>query len=122
MSDEFDDNHHHQVQCHEICSVGDRDGPTCQEEAVTGIIKGFDEKPEDTAANETPTERPAFKDWMNCHGAARSTILLDMEPMIQVQYTVFDYVNPERGKLASPTKPTLKLDISEILEELWSIK
>ena len=53
-----------------------------------GIIKGYDDKPEEPAANATTTEKAAFKDWMNRHGVARSTILLGMEPMIQSEYTV----------------------------------
>ena len=32
------------------------------------IIKGYDDKPEEPPANETATEKAAFKDWMNRHG------------------------------------------------------
>jgi len=50
---------------------------------VYGIIKGYNDKPEEPAANATAPEKAAFKDWMNCHGVARSTIVLGMEPRIQ---------------------------------------
>jgi len=38
---------------------------------VYGIMKGYDDKPEEPAANATATEKAAFKDWMNRHGVAR---------------------------------------------------
>jgi len=89
---------------------------------VYGIIKGHDDKPEEPAANATATEKAAFKDWMNCHGVARSSILLGMEPKIQVEYTVVDDVKTLWEKLASAYKSKLKLTIFEIREDLWSIK
>jgi len=55
---------------------------------VYGIIKGYDDKPEEAAATATATEMAAFKDWMHHHGVARSTILLGMEPRIQAEYRV----------------------------------
>jgi len=49
-----------------------------EQKQMYGIIGGYDDKPEEPAANATATEKAAFKDWMNRHGAARSTILLGM--------------------------------------------
>jgi len=49
-----------------------------EQKQVYGIIKGYDDKPEEPAANATPTEKAAFKDWINPHGVARSTIVLGM--------------------------------------------
>jgi len=93
-----------------------------EQKQVYGIIKGYDDKPEEPAANATATEKAAFKDWMNRHGVARSTILLGMEPRIQPEYTVVDDVKTLWEKLASANKSKLKLNISEIREDLWSIK
>jgi hypothetical protein len=41
---------------------------------LNGIIKGYDDKPEEPAANATTTEKAAFKDWMNCNGVGRSVV------------------------------------------------
>jgi len=54
-----------------------------EQKQVYGIIKGYEDKPEEPAADATTTEMAAFKDWMNHHGVARSTILLGMKPRIQ---------------------------------------
>jgi len=93
-----------------------------EQKQVYSIIKGYDNKPEEPAANVTATERAAFKDWMNLHGVARSTILLGMEPRIQADYTVVDDAKTLWEKLASAYKSKLKLNIFEICEDLWSIK
>jgi len=93
-----------------------------EQKQVYGIIKGYDEKPEEPAANATATEKAAFKDWMNRHGVARSTILLGMEPRIQAEYTVVDDAKTLWEKLASAYKSKLKFNIFEIREDLWSIK
>ena len=93
-----------------------------EQKQVYGIIKGYDNKPEEPAANMTATEKAAFKDWMNRHGVARSTILLGMEPRIQAEYTVVDDAKTLWEKLASAYKSKLKLNIFEIREDLWSIK
>ena len=87
-----------------------------------GIIKGFDDKPEEPAANATATEKSAFKDWENRHGVARSTILLGMERMIQAESTVVDDAKTLWEKLASAYKSKLKLNMFDIMEDLWSIK
>jgi hypothetical protein len=58
-----------------------------------GIIKGYDDKPEEPAPNATATEMAAFKDCMHRHGVARLTILLGMEPRIPAEYTFVD--NPK---------------------------
>jgi hypothetical protein len=38
---------------------------------VYGIIKGYDNKPEEPAANATATGKAAFQDWNNHHSVAR---------------------------------------------------
>jgi hypothetical protein len=93
-----------------------------EQKQVYGIIKGYDDKPEEPAANATPTEKAAFKDWMNRHGVPRSTILLGMEPRIQAEYKVVEDAKTLWEKLASAYKSKLKLNIFESREDLWSIK
>jgi hypothetical protein len=63
-----------------------------EQKQLFGIIEGYDDKPEEAAANETAAEKAAFKDWMNRHAVAGSTLLLGIEPRIQVEYTVIDEV------------------------------
>jgi hypothetical protein len=72
-----------------------------EQKQVYSIIKGYDDKPEEPAANATAREKAAFKDWMNCNGVARSTILHGMEPRIQAEYTVVDNAKMLWEKLAS---------------------
>jgi len=93
-----------------------------EQKQVYGIIKGYDDKPEEPAANATATEKAAFKDWMNRHGVARLTILLGMEPRIQGEYTGVYDAKTLWEKLASAYKSQMKLNIFEIREDLWSIK
>jgi len=93
-----------------------------EQKQVYGIIKGYNDKPEEPAAKATAIEKAAFKNWMNHHGVARSTILLGMEPRIQAEYMVVDDVKTLWEKLASAYKSKLKLNIFEIREDLWSIK
>ena len=93
-----------------------------EQKQVYGIIKGYDDKPEEPAANATATEKAAFKDWMNRHGVARSTILLGMERSIQAEYTVIHDAKTLHEKVASAYKSKLKLNIFEIRIDLWSIK
>jgi len=93
-----------------------------EQKHVYGIINRHDDKPEEPAANATATENAAFKDWMNLHGVARSTIQLSMEPRIQAEYTVIDDAKMLWENRASAYKSKLKLNIFEIREELWSIK
>jgi len=93
-----------------------------EQKQVYGIIKGYNDKLEEPAANATATEKAAFKDWMNRHGVAKSTILLGMEPRIQAEYTVIDDAKMLWEKLPSAYKSKLKLNIFEIREDLWSIK
>jgi len=68
---------------------------------VYGIIKGFNDKLEKPAANATAIENAALKDRMNHHGVGRSTILLGIEPRIQVKYRVVDDAKRLWEKLAS---------------------
>jgi hypothetical protein len=89
---------------------------------VYGIIKEYDDKPEEPAANTTATEKAAIKDWMNRHSVARWIILLGMESRIQAEYTGVDDAKTLWEKLASAYKSKLKLNIFEIREDLWSIK
>jgi hypothetical protein len=42
-----------------------------EQKQVYGIIKGYDDKPEEPAANATATEKAACTDWMNRHDVAR---------------------------------------------------
>jgi len=93
-----------------------------EQKQVYGIIKGYNDKPEEPAANATATEKAASKDWMNHHGVARWTILLGREPRIQAEYTVVDDVKTLCQKLASAYKSKLKLNIFEIREVLGSIR
>jgi hypothetical protein len=59
---------------------------------------------------------------MNCHGVARSTILVGMQPRIQAEYMVIEDAKTLWEKLASAYKSKLKLNIFEIMEDRWSIK
>jgi len=93
-----------------------------EQKQVYGIIRGYDDKPEELAAKVTATEKAPFKDWMNRHGVARLTILLGMEPRIQAEYIVVDDTMTHRKKLGSPYKSMRKLNIFEIREDLRSIK
>jgi hypothetical protein len=92
-----------------------------EQKQVYGIIKGYDHKPEEPAANATGTEKAAFTDLMNRHGVARSTILLGIKPRIEVKYTVVDDVKTLWDKLSSAYKSKLKLSIFEIREDIWSM-
>jgi len=93
-----------------------------EQKQVYGIIKGYDDKPEEPVANATATEKAAFKDWMNSHGVARSTILLGMELRIQAEYTVVDDAKMLWENLASAYKSKLKVNIFDIREDLSTIK
>jgi len=93
-----------------------------EQNQVHGIITGSEDKPEEPAANATATEKAAFKDWLNRHGVARSTLLLGMKPRIQAEYMVVHDVKTLWENLASAYKSKLKLNIFEIGEHLWSIK
>jgi hypothetical protein len=92
-----------------------------QQKQVYGIITGYDDKPEEPAGNANATEKAAFKDWMNCHGVARSTILLGMEPRIQAEYRVIEDTKTLWDQLASAYKSKQKLKIFEIKEDLRRI-
>jgi hypothetical protein len=47
-----------------------------EQKQAYGIIKGYNDKPEEPAADATATEITAFKDRMNHRGVFRSTVLL----------------------------------------------
>jgi len=93
-----------------------------EQKQVYGISKGYDDKPEEPAAITTATEKASFKDWMNRHGVARSTILLGMEPRIEAEYTVVEDAKTLWEMLESAYKSKLKLNIFESREDLWSLK
>jgi len=88
---------------------------------VYRIIKGYDDTLGEPAAIMTTTDKAALKSWMNCHGVARSTILLGMEPSIEAEYMVIDDVKTLWEKLASAYHSMFKLNIFEIREDLWSM-
>jgi hypothetical protein len=92
-----------------------------EQKQVYGIINGYNDKREEPAANATTTETAAYKDWMNRHGVARSTILLGMGQRMQAEYTVFEDAKTLWEMLASAYKSRLKFNIFEIREDLWSI-
>jgi len=71
-----------------------------EQKQMYGIIKGYDDKPEEPAANATATEKATFIDLMNRHGVARSSILLRMELRIQAEYTVVEDAKNLWEKLA----------------------
>jgi len=64
--------------------------PLLERKQLNGIIKGYDNKPEESAEIMTATEMAASKDWMNCSCVTRSTTLLHMQPTIEIEYTVID--------------------------------
>jgi hypothetical protein len=72
-----------------------------EQKQVYGIMKGYDDKPEEPAATATATEKAALTDWMNRHGVTRLTILLGMEPRIHAEYTVVDNAKTLWETLAS---------------------
>jgi hypothetical protein len=122
VQDEFDDDHNHQVQCHELCTMCNRDCTTSRAEESVWYHQVYDDKPEQPAANATGTEQAAFKDWMNRHGVARLTIRLGTVPRIQAEYMVVNDAKTLWEKLASAYKSKQKLNIFNIREDLWSIK
>jgi len=93
-----------------------------KQKQVYGIIKGYDDKQVEPAANVTSTEKAALKDWMNPHGVARSSILLSMERRIQAEYMVVNDAKRLWEMLASVYKSQLRFNIFEIRADLGSIK
>jgi hypothetical protein len=61
-----------------------------KQKQVYRIIQEYDGKPEKLVANTTAIEKAAFKEWLNHHGVARSTILLGMEPRIHGEFIVIE--------------------------------
>jgi len=89
---------------------------------VYSAIEGCDNKLAEPAVNLTTIVKAAFKDGMKCDGVARSTILLGMEPRIQLEYMVVENAKTRWEKLTSASKSKLKLNIFDIREDLWSLK
>jgi len=86
------------------------------------VVSACYDKPEELAATMTAIEMASFNDCMNHQGVARSTILLGMEPTIEVEYTVVNDGKVHWTMLASDCKGKLKLIIFEIREDIWCIK
>jgi hypothetical protein len=82
-----------------------------------GIIKKYNDKPDEPAVNATSAEKAAFKGWMTPNGVARSTIRLGREPRIYAEYMVIENSKTLREKLASAYRAKLKLNIIEIRED-----
>jgi hypothetical protein len=93
-----------------------------EQKQLCGIIKEYDDKPEESARNATATENAAFDDWINCEAVARSTIIQWRELMIHREYKVFKNAKMLWEMLASAYKSQLKLNIFQISEDLCSIK
>lgn len=87
-----------------------------------GIIKRFDDKPQEPAANAAATKKATPKDRTNRNRVPKSTMLLAMQLGIQAEYTVVDDAKTDWDKLASAYNSKLKLNIIEIREVLYSIK
>jgi len=58
--------------------------PLLEKKTVYGIMKGYNDKLEKPAANVTAPEDDSFTDWMNRPGVARSSIVLGIEPRMDV--------------------------------------
>jgi len=121
MCVEFDDDHNHQVEWYDLCIMGNRDVPTSRVEASVWYIKSYDDKPEEPAANKMATDKSAFKDWMNSHCVAWSTIQLCMELGFHADYMVADDANTLWEPPASVYQSEGKLNICKIIEDHWSI-
>jgi len=74
-----------------------------KQKQMYGIIKEYDDKPEEPAAHAPGTEKAAFKDWTNCRGVARSTISLGMAARIQAEYMPVENEKIFSAKLVSAT-------------------
>jgi hypothetical protein len=59
---------------------------------------------------------------MNHHGVATSNIILEKEMRNQAEYMVLMDANRHLERLTSAYKPKLKLNIFEIIGDMWSIK
>jgi len=92
-----------------------------KQKQVYDIIKCYDDKLDKPAANGTTTEKATLKHWMQHHGVGRSIILLGMEPTLQAEYTVVDYVTIHSVKLSSAYNSKLNLNIFESSDHSWEI-
>jgi len=93
-----------------------------QQNQVYGIIKEYNDKPGEPAANTTTTEMASFKDWMNRHGVARSTVLQGLQLRIQEEYMVVDNAKMLWERHASAYKLKSKLNIFKVREDLCNIQ
>ena len=87
-----------------------------------GIIEGYDTKPPTPATDVTVTKFKEYKEWMNRHGIARSTILLGMEPHLQNEYMGVKDAKELREKLATAYRTKLQLNILDTREDLFNLK
>jgi hypothetical protein len=86
------------------------------------ILKRYDKKPEEPAANGTATANGTFQDWINRQGVASLTIVLGIELGINEEYMVIENAEMHWEMLVSLYKSMLKLNIFEIRKDLWSMK
>ena len=93
-----------------------------EQRVVWGIIEGYDTKPPTPATDATVTEFKEYKEWMNRHGIARSTILLGMEPHLQNEYMGVKDAKELREKLATAYRTKLQLNILDTREDLFNLK
>ena len=93
-----------------------------EQKVVWGIIEGYDRKPPTPVTAATVTEIKEYKEWMNRHGIARSTILLEMEPRLQNEYMVVKDAKELWEKLAAAYKTKLQLNIFDIREDLFGLR
>ena len=93
-----------------------------EQKVVWGIIEGYDRKPPTPVTAATVTEIKEYKEWMNRHGIARSTILLEMEPRLQNEYMVVKDAKELWEKLATAYRTKLQLNIFDIREDLLNLR
>ena len=89
---------------------------------VWGIIEGYDTRPPSPTTDATVTEFKEYKEWMNRHGIARSTILLGMEPRLQNEYMDVKGAKELWEKLATAYRTKLQLNIFDISEDLLNLR
>ena len=74
------------------------------------------------ATDATVIEFKEYKEWMNRHGIAGSTILLGMEPRLQNEYMGVKDAKELWEKLATAYRTKLQLNIFDIREDLLNLR